>query len=149
MRARTRLRTSAPRPLLALTSARLLQSRERGSAIAEFVMVSALVLVLGIGVLQLALLLHVRNTLVSCASEGARLGARLGAAPDEGVGRTRDLIGRSLNPSYAQSVTQTTQTTSAGVRVVDVSVTAPLPVFGLLGPSGTLTVQGRAFLESQ
>ncbi|MDQ2757178.1 MAG: pilus assembly protein [Actinomycetota bacterium] len=112
-------------------------------------MVSGLVLVLGIGVLQLALLLYVRNTLVSCASEGARLGARLGALPGEGAGRTRDLVGRSLNPSYAEVVTQTTQTTSEGVRVVDVTVTAPLPVFGLIGPSGTLTVQGRAFLEEQ
>jgi len=126
-----------------------LSAHDRGSAIAEFVMVSVLVLVLGIGVVQLGLLLFVRNTLVSCASEGARLGARLGASPGEGAGRTRDLVGRSLNPSYAQAVTQTTQTTSDGVRVVDVTVTAPLPVFGLLGPSGTLTVQGRAFLESQ
>ncbi len=112
-------------------------------------MVSVLVLVLGIGVLQLGLLLYVRNTLVSGASEGARLGARLGAAPGEGAERTRDLVERSLSPSYAQAVSQSTQTTADGVLVVDVTVTAPLPVFGLLGPSGTLTVQGRAFLESQ
>ncbi len=41
---------------------------ERGSAVAEFVMVSTLVLVLGMGVFQLGLVLHVRNTLIACAA---------------------------------------------------------------------------------
>lgn len=112
-------------------------------------MVSILVVVLGMGVLQLALVLYVRNTLISCASEGALLGARLGAQPGEGVSRTRDLARRTLSPSYSQDVTQRTVTTPDGVQVVEVTVVAPLPVVGLLGPSGSLTVHGRAFLESQ
>nr|WP_281286120.1 TadE family protein [Lapillicoccus jejuensis] len=116
---------------------------------AEFAMVSVLVVVIGMGVLQLALVLHVRNTLVSCASEGALLGARLGAQPGEGAARTRDLAQRSLAAAYSQDVTQTTVTTPDGVQVVEVTVVAPLPVLGLLGPSGSLTVHGRAFLESQ
>lgn len=123
--------------------------RERGSAIAEFVMVSGLVLGLGVSVFQLGLALYVRNTLISCASEGARLGARADSSPAEGADRSRDLIARSLSTAYAQGVVATTTTTAAGVRVVDVSITAPLPVIGLIGPSGTLTVQGRAFVESQ
>ncbi len=125
------------------------RSRDQGSAIAEFVMVSGLVLLLGVGVFQLGLALYVRNTLISCASEGARLGARADSSPAEGADRSRDLIARSLSAAYAQGVVATTTTTSAGVRVVDVSVTAPVPVIGLLGPTGTMTVQGRAFVESQ
>lgn len=58
--------------------------RDRGSAVAEFVMVSALVVVLGMGVFQLGLVVHVRNTLIAAAAEGARFGARADAAPGEG-----------------------------------------------------------------
>jgi Flp pilus assembly protein TadG len=123
--------------------------RDQGSAIAEFVMVSSLVLVLGMGVFQLALVLYVRNSLISCASEGARLGARADSSPSEGVARTSDLITRGLSGSYAQRVTAQVGRTSAGVQVVEVSVTAPTPVIGLLGPSGSMTVTGRAFVESQ
>lgn len=111
-------------------------------------MVSGLVLLLGVGVFQLGLALYVRNTLISCASEGARLGARADSSPAEGADRTRDLIARSLSAAYARRVVATT-TTTAGVRVVDVSVTAPVPIIGLLGPTGGMTVQGRAFMESQ
>ena len=39
-------------------------------------MVGGLVVLLGMGVFQLALVLYVRNALISDASEGARLGAR-------------------------------------------------------------------------
>ena len=112
-------------------------------------MVSGLVLVLGMGVFQLGVALYVRNTLISCASEGARLGARADATPGDGTRRTADLIARGLSPSYAQGVSARTTTTTAGVEVVEVSVTAPFPVIGLLGPTGTMTVIGRAFLESQ
>src|SRR5699024_8700584 len=45
---------------------------ERGSAVVEFVLVSVLVVTLLLGVLQLTLALHVRNTVVDAAGEGAR-----------------------------------------------------------------------------
>lgn len=67
----------------------------------------------------------------------------------EGAGRTRDLIARDLSPTYAQGVTARTVTTAAGVLVVEVTVTAPVPVIGLIGPSGSMTVHGRAFQEGQ
>ena len=116
-------------------------SRERGSAIAEFVMVASLVLLLAVGVFQLGLLLYVRNTLVACAAEGARAGARADASIDDAVSRTRSLITQSLSPEYA--------TTADGIQVVEVTVNAPAPVIGLVGPTGTVTVSGRAFDEAQ
>ena len=60
---------------------------ERGAAVADFTMVSVLVVVLFLAVFQLGLALHTRNTLISCASEGARLGARADAVA--GPGRRR------------------------------------------------------------
>lgn len=121
---------------------------ERGAAMADFAMVSVLVVVLFLAVFQLGLALHTRNTLISCASEGARLGARADAVPGQGVSRTQALITASLSARFARNVTSR-QAVVGGVRVVEVRVVAPLPVIGLLGPDGRLDLVGRAFLESQ
>ena len=112
-------------------------------------MVSGLVVLLGMAVFQLALVLYVRNALIADASEGARLGARAGSSPAEGASRTRDLITRDLSATYATGVSAGVATTSAGVQVVQVTVDAPVPVIGLLGPTGSFTVHGRAFQEGQ
>lgn len=121
---------------------------ERGSAVAEFVMVSVLVLALFLGVVQVAFALHVRALAIDAAAEGARLAARADRSPDDGVARTRELLAASLTASYADDVAATT-TQRAGLRVIEVTVRAPLPVVGLLGPSGTMTVSGHALAERQ
>ncbi len=120
---------------------------ERGSAIVDFVLVGALLTVLFVGVLQLALTLHVRNTLIDCAAEGARYGALAGSSPAAGAQRTRELIGSAVASTYATDVAART-TGLDGVPVVEVTVRAPLPVIGLLGPSGVIAVSGRAIAEA-
>ncbi|WP_409483534.1 TadE/TadG family type IV pilus assembly protein [Arsenicicoccus dermatophilus] len=121
---------------------------ERGSAVAEFTMVTALLMVLVVGVLQVALALHVRNSLVQSAVEGARYGARADVDPGAAVPRTRALITGFASARYAQDVSATL-TSDGGVQVVQVTVRAPLPVIGTLGPGGLLTVSGRAYREGQ
>jgi hypothetical protein len=121
---------------------------ECGAAVADFAMVSVLVVVLFLSVVQLGLALHTRNTLISCASEGARLGARADAVPGQGASRTEALISQSLSPRYARRVS-TREAVLDGVRVIEVRVVAPVPVIGLLGPDDRLEVVGRAFVESQ
>lgn len=113
---------------------------------AEFALVAALVVVLVAGVVQVALVLHVRNTLVDSAAEGARHAALLGSGHEEGVARTVELITAGLSPRYAEDVTART-TELGGVAVVRVEVCAPVPVVGLLGPAGRLEVGAHAVLE--
>jgi len=122
---------------------------EDGSAIAEFVMVAALLLFVVLAVLQIAIALYVRNTLIASASEGARFGARADAAPRDGVARTEALITSALNPSFATDISAQTTTTPGGIRVVVVTVVAPLPLIGPIGPEDGFNVQGRAFSEEQ
>lgn len=122
---------------------------DRGAAVVDFALTSGLLALLFVAVLQLGAALHIRNTLISSASEGARYGARVGSSPEQGVARTKDLVSRSVAPSYAEDVTATVEETSTGVQVVVVRVRAPLPVLGPLGPDGSLDVVGRAFMESQ
>lgn len=120
---------------------------DRGSAVVDFVLVSALTTLLFAAVLQLVLVLHVRATLVDCAAEGARYGALDGSTPQEGAERARDLIASALAPGFADDV-RAEATVVDGLPVVRVEVTAPLPLVGLLGPSGAITVDGHALQEA-
>lgn len=113
----------------------------------DFVLVAVLTTVLFMAVLQLALALHIRSTLVDCAAEGARYGALADRSPAAGAARTRELIEMSLSPRFAEHVTAE-RTVVDGMDVIRVEVTAPLPVLGLLGPGGTLTVDGHALREA-
>jgi Flp pilus assembly protein TadG len=119
---------------------------ERGSAVVDFTLVSVLVLVLFLGVVQVALAVHVRSTLIDCAAEGARVAGRADRGPADGVARTRELVAASLSSRYAEDVVAR-HTTVDGLPVVEVTVSAPLPVVGLLGPSGVVTVEGHALEE--
>ena len=119
---------------------------DRGSAVVEFVLVGALVTVLFAALLQLGLALHVRNVLVASASDGARYGANADRTPADAADRTRDLVATSLSEGFAADVTAG-YSTEDGVPVVEVTVRAPFPVLGLIGPGGTLAVSGHALVE--
>nr|WP_157413556.1 TadE/TadG family type IV pilus assembly protein [Agromyces allii] len=120
---------------------------DRGSAVAEFTMVGVLLTVLALAVVQLALALHVRNTLLDAAAEGARYAALAGSSPSDGVARTRDLIDAAISADYAQQVAAAT-TSIGGVPAVEIRVRAALPVIGLLGISNGLEVAGHAPIET-
>jgi Flp pilus assembly protein TadG len=117
-----------------------------GSAVVDFVLVGILLTFLFLALLQLGLALHVRNTLVASAAEGARYGANADRTPSEGAAVTRQLIRDSLADSFADHVTSGTETVDGVVTVV-VRVQARLPVFGLLGPPRGISVRGHALEE--
>jgi hypothetical protein len=121
------------------------RGQDDGSAVVDAVLVGALTTLLFASALQLGFALHVRATLIDCAAEGARYGAMADRDPGDGAARAADLIGMSLASSYAQDVTAT-RTELDGLPVIEVEVTAPLPVLGLVGPTA-LTVHGHALAE--
>lgn len=120
--------------------------RDDGAAVVDFVLVAGLTTLLFMAVVQLTLGLHVRNTLVDVAGEGARHAARADRSLADGERRTRELIETALAPGYARDVTART-ITRGGLEVVEVRVSAPLPVIGLLGPAGGITVRGHGLDE--
>ena len=115
---------------------------DAGSAVVDFVLVGALLTLLFMSIIQLALVLHVRNTLIDAAASGARYGTLADRTPADGAERTADLIRVALNDSLAEDVSYA-ETTHGGVRMLQITVRAPLPVVGLLGPSGGLEVTGH------
>jgi Flp pilus assembly protein TadG len=122
-----------------------------GSAVVDFALVGGLLSLLFLSVVQLGLVVHVRNTLIDCAAEGARLAARAGHQRADGAVRARDLVAAELSESYAARLTDVSASSvqQAGVSAVEVRITAPLPLVALVGPSGELTVSGHAFAEQQ
>lgn len=133
-----------PRPQLARRGRGQL---DQGAAPVDFVLVGALLTLVFVGIVQLGVALHVRNTLVDCASEGARYGALADRTPQDGAQRTRDLVGSALSSRYADSV-EAGYADVGGLRTVEVTVRAPLPVIGLLGPSRVLVVDGHGVEEA-
>ena len=119
---------------------------ERGSAVVDFVLVGSLLTMFFLAIIQLALVLHVRNTLIDAAASGARYGTLADRNASDAAERTRSLIGTALNRSFAQEVT-TGETTVEGMRVLEVTVRAPLPVVGLIGPREMLEVKGHAAVQ--
>ena len=120
---------------------------ERGSAVAEFAMVGAILTVLTVSVLQLALALHVRNTVLDAASEGARFAALADNNPTDGVARCRTLITLAIGADYARDVSVSTGSWR-GDPAVTVTVRTTLPVIGLLGFAGAVEVSGHAIVET-
>ena len=107
-------------------------------------MTMILVVLIALGVLQIALAVHVRNTLIESAAEGARLGARADLQLGDGAARAQSLAADSLG---GRDVVATAEgTTVGGMPAVVVTVTAPIPILGLWGP-GEATVHGTALRE--
>jgi len=121
---------------------------DSGSAVVDFTLVGIPLTFLFLALLQLGLALHVRNTLVASAAEGARWGANADRTPADGAAVTRQLIRDSLADSFADDVTSGTETVD-GVTTVVIRVQARLPVFGLLGPPRAISVRGHAMQEGQ
>lgn len=114
----------------------------------DFVLVSILLVTLFLGVVQLGVVLHVRNTLVAAAAEGARYAANADRDPAEGAQRTREIVTASFGDAFVQQVDAGFEDV-AGTPTVVVEVRATLPLVGLLGPSSTLVVRGHAWDEEQ
>ena len=119
---------------------------QRGSAIADFALVSVVLVPLFFGVLQLALIWHVKTTLTSAASEGARYGAAYNRTVPDGEQRTRAVIEDTFGADFTATVAAA-ETSVAGQPGVAVAVTAEVPVLALWGPTITVAVRGHAVKE--
>lgn len=126
---------------------RAVWARDEGSASAEFVLVGALLTVLTLSVVQLGLALHIRNTLLDAAAEGARFAALADNHLGDGVVRATDLIEAALGPAYAQDVSVSSGSYLGHPSAI-VTVRAPLPLIGLIGIDGGLEVAGHAAIET-
>ena len=119
---------------------------QRGAAVVDIVLVMAVLVPVVLGIMQVALVMFVRNTLASAASEGARLAATADRGPADGAALTRRQIDGAVSGRFAQDVSAR-QTTVNGAPGVEVTVRASVPALGLGGPTVELEVTGHAVEE--
>jgi Flp pilus assembly protein TadG len=119
---------------------------QHGSAAVDFVLVSLVLVPLVLGIMQVALVMFVRTTLASAASEGARYAATIDRGPGEGAARTRQQIDAAISGRFAQGVSAQDATVD-GVPGIVVHVRAVVPALGLWGPGVSLDVEGHAVKE--
>jgi Flp pilus assembly protein TadG len=123
-----------------------MRHRQRGAAVVDFVLVLVVLVPVFLGVLQVALVLFVRNTVTAAASEGARYAATLDREPADGAARARSQIGDVLAGRYARGVTAR-EVTIEGAPAVEVTVHVVVPALGLGGPAVAFDVSGHAVEE--
>lgn len=125
---------------------RRLRRDDDGAAVVDFVLVSMVLIPLVLGIMQVALVMHVRSTLTAAATEGARYAATVDRGPADGAAHTRAQIDEALAARFADDVTARAATVQ-GVPGVEVQVRAAVPPLGLWGPSMELVVSGHAVEE--
>ncbi|WP_101523809.1 TadE/TadG family type IV pilus assembly protein [Nocardioides houyundeii] len=119
---------------------------EQGAAVVDFVLVLVILLPLFLGILQLALVLHVRNTMASAAAEGARYAATWQSSPEDGIAKARAQIEGVVSQDFAADPT---------IEVVDIdgapayrmTIDVTVPTLGLGGPGVSFQVSGNAIIE--
>lgn len=104
--------------------------RERGSAVAEFVLVLLVLIPLVAGLVQVALLLHLRNVIGASATEAARAYANAGVTVDAGGNRARELVARATSTRLADGLSYAARVLpgASGAPLVEVTVDGRLPL---------------------
>ncbi len=112
----------------------------------DFVLVLVVLVPLFLGIFQVALVLHVRNTLTAAASEGARYAATVDRPVGSGAVRARQQIAGALAARFAREVSARPVAVH-GAPGVEVDVIAEVPPLGIWGPGVRLRVAGHAVEE--
>ncbi|CAM3362729.1 TadE family protein [Nocardioides dubius] len=119
---------------------------ERGNAVVEFVLITVILVPLVLGVVQVALVLHVRNTLTAAASEGARHAARADAGLPDGERYARGQASEAIAGRFLDKVVATSSRVD-GAETVVLRISAEVPALGLFGPAVRVSVEGHAVEE--
>lgn len=120
---------------------------QRGSAVVDFVLVMVVLIPLFLGILQVGLVLLVRNTLANAAAEGARHAASLDRDLASGEQRTRDQVEGAISGRFARDI-DARMVSLDGRPTVEVVVRAQVPALGLGGLGVDLEVVGHAVEET-
>lgn len=123
------------------------QRPERGSAVVDFVLVLLVLIPMFLGILQVGLVLLVRNTMAAAASEGARYAATSDRGLSDGVALTRRQIDDAISGRFARDV-NARHASVGGAPGVEVVVRAKVPALGIGGPGVVVEVRGSAVEEA-
>jgi Flp pilus assembly protein TadG len=102
---------------------------DEGSAVAELVMVGGLLVMVFAGVVQVGLVMHVRNVLEAAAAEGARYAAVSGQDEQAGLDRIAELERSALSDEVARDIPCTVTTgDEQGTEVREADCAGEMPL---------------------
>ena len=81
-----------------------LVSRERGSAVADFVLVAFPMLALFVGTVSVSFASYARTVILDATVEGARFASLADQTTDAGIEKTKNLVRSSLGPAFVVTV---------------------------------------------
>ena len=81
-----------------------LVSRERGSAVADFVLVAFPMLALFVGTVSVSFASYARTVILDATVEGARFASLADQTTDAGIEKTKNLVRSSLGPAFVMTV---------------------------------------------
>lgn len=125
-------------------------------------MITPLMLVVVLGIMQLSLALWAHTVLIDAAAAAAHSAAAVGAQPQAAQDTVRTALATTLGADYAREVSVTrvplrqvftqlettdSENAPADTEIVEVKVTAPLPLLGFSGPTQFSAV-GHAMQET-
>jgi hypothetical protein len=118
---------------------------ERGSAVAAFVLVSPLLVLVCLGALQVVMLTVIRMSATAVALESARVGATWDGGRADAVNHARSALGGLVNERMVRSVTAR-NAVAQGQPVMEVRITMRVPIIGPW-PARDMSVMARALEE--
>ena len=116
---------------------------DRGNAPAEFVLVGALLIAVVLGILQVALVIHLRHQIVMAATEGARVASLLDVSHAEALHHTTEVLEASVGEGVIQYLSLQYSSVD-GAPTIEVEVRASYPALGMLTLPGELIVSAHA-----
>ncbi|WGH90952.1 pilus assembly protein [Auritidibacter ignavus] len=124
---------------------------ERGSAVAESTMIIAVIAVLMVSIMQLAVIIHTRNTMIDAASAGARYAGLADKSVSDGVERAETLLTESIpGASQAQVSAQVSAVPGGdGAELITITVEHGIPMVGFVAAPVTWEVSGHAYSFTQ
>ncbi|MFK4789958.1 TadE/TadG family type IV pilus assembly protein [Microbacterium sp. ZW T5_56] len=120
---------------------------ERGSAVVEFTLVGTLLTLMTVAVIQIGIVIHVRNTVHDAAVQAAYEAALADVTADQVESIVRDVVRSAVGSDLVGDV-RSSYTDALGVPTLEVRVTAVLPLIVFVGIPDGLEVVGRAPVES-
>ena len=139
-----------PRPARAPVRGRA--GDDAGVAVVEFVMISALLVFLLFGVLQVAAVLYVRSVVAASAADGARYAAAAGIGAAAGGTRADQLMAHAVSGSLSADIPCTGSEVvdaASGLRVVQVVCTGRIrSIFVPAGLFVDIHVRSRSLEET-
>ena len=115
-------------------------SFERGSAPAEFVLVSTVLVALVLGIIHVSLVAHTKSILQASAWEGARYASYYDTSDMDGAALTQRLIREALGSEHRASLS-VEHVDIAGQAGVSFTLESAVPTVGWWSPGGEIVVE--------